>query len=68
MTLPRMQRASGRVRLVFKRTGPSTSPDVLFQEGSARARLPRAFDQGQEVVLINTAGGLAGGDRFSTEI
>lgn len=64
----RMQRANGRLRLLFKRTGNVTTPQILFQEGSAKARLPRAFGRRQEVVLINTAGGLAGGDTFSTEI
>ena len=67
-TPPRMQRASGRVRLAFRQTGTTTTPDVLFQEGSAKARLPRTFGEGQQVVLINTAGGLAGGDQFLTEI
>ena len=64
----RLQRASGGLRLAFRRRGDVTALHTLFQEGSAKARLPRAFHQPPEAVLINTAGGLAGGDRFSTEI
>lgn len=63
-----MQRARGAVRMAFRRRDDVTALRTLFQEGSAKARLPRAFAQPPEAVLINTAGGLAGGDRFSTEI
>lgn len=64
----RLQRASGGLRMAFRRRGDVTVPRTLFQEGSAKARLPKAFQQPPEAVLINTAGGLTGGDRFSTEI
>lgn len=64
----RLQRASGVVRLAFRRRGGVAALQTLFQEGSAKARLPRTFSQPPEAILINTAGGLAGGDRFSTEI
>ena len=64
----RLQRANGALRLAFGRRGDITALKTLYQEGSAKARLPRAFWQPPEVVLINTAGGLAGGDSFSTEI
>jgi urease accessory protein len=64
----RLQRASGAVRMAFRQRGEVTALRTLFQEGSAKARLPRAFSQPPEAILINTAGGLAGGDRFSTEI
>ncbi|MEM9627343.1 MAG: urease accessory protein UreD [Pseudomonadota bacterium] len=37
----------------------------LYQQGSAKARLPTTFDGGPpEAVLINLAGGLTGGDRL----
>ncbi|MEZ5780367.1 MAG: urease accessory protein UreD [Rhizobiaceae bacterium] len=64
----RLQRANGALCLAFGRRGDITALKTLYQEGSAKARLPRAFWQPPEVVLINTAGGLAGGDSFSTEI
>lgn len=64
----RHQRARGRLRLAFRRRGGRTRLKELFQEGSAKARLPRAFAEPPEAILINTAGGLAGGDRFCSEI
>lgn len=36
----------------------------LYQEGAAKIRLPRADSDPLEAVLINTAGGLTGGDRL----
>ncbi|HMG49939.1 MAG TPA: urease accessory protein UreD [Inquilinus sp.] len=60
-----LARARGRLDLAFKRRGAETVLDVLFQEGCAKARFPR-----QEAgaltgaVLLNTAGGLTGGDRL----
>jgi urease accessory protein len=64
----RLQRASGSLRMAFRRRGDVSALRTLFQEGSAKARLPKAFQQPPEAVLINTAGGLTGGDRFSTEV
>ncbi|MDR6287851.1 MULTISPECIES: urease accessory protein UreD [Inquilinus] len=64
MAVP-LARARGRLNLAFKRRGAETVLDVLFQEGCAKARFPR-----QEAgalagaVLLNTAGGLTGGDRL----
>lgn len=40
----------------------------LAESGSARARLPNVPGGPPEAVLINTAGGIAGGDVFETEI
>lgn len=63
-----LQRARGAVRLAFRRRGAVTAARTLYQEGSAKVRMPVAFAQPPEAILINTAGGLAGGDRFSTEV
>ena len=63
---PAMQRARGTVRAAFKRRGEATVIDRLYQGGSARLRLPRTT--GAEAVLLNTAGGVTGGDRFETTI
>ena len=38
--------------------------DRLFQQGCAKARLPAPGGSAPEVVLINTAGGVTGGDRI----
>ncbi|AKI01598.1 urease accessory protein UreH [Hoeflea sp. IMCC20628] len=60
-----MQRTQGGGRLSVKLTSGQSRIDRLFQEGAARIRVPRV-PQGSplEAVLINTAGGLTGGDRM----
>ncbi|MBV6648380.1 MAG: urease accessory protein UreD [Hoeflea sp.] len=60
-----MQRTRGAGRLSVKLSAGQSRIDRLFQEGSARIRLPRvARGAPLEAVLINTAGGLTGGDRM----
>ena len=66
---PRMQRTTGALRMGFTQDGTSTRLDVFFQQGAARARLPRVpAGEPPEAVLINTAGGLTGGDRMRLEV
>lgn len=60
-----LERAEGEIRLGFRAQGGRSRLFDLFQQGSARARLPRIADLCPEAVLINTAGGLTGGDRMS---
>lgn len=59
------QRAFGRGRLTVRAEGGRTRLDRLYQEGSAKLRLPRARGAGLEAVMINSAGGMTGGDRFA---
>ena len=61
-TLPRSR---GTVRLSLKRDGENTVIGTLYEMGCLRARFPRP-DRAQmpEVVLMNTAGGLTGGDQI----
>ncbi len=59
---PRMQRTRGVGRLTVRHAEGRTRLAELFQEGSAKIRLPRAEGDGLEAVLINTAGGVTGGD------
>ncbi|HET6630253.1 MAG TPA: urease accessory protein UreD [Woeseiaceae bacterium] len=41
----------------------------LFQEGCLKLRLPRPVREGEaDLVIMNTAGGLTGGDRLSIEV
>lgn len=64
---PKLQRAEGRIRISFRRRGGATCLDRLYQEGSAKIRLPRRIGgAATEAVVINTAGGLTGGDALST--
>lgn len=65
---PSRQRAEGRVRLVAARFGKATGVAALSEQGSARLRLPRARGSALDAVLINTGGGITGGDVFDTAI
>jgi urease accessory protein len=63
----RQPRAEGHARVASKlRDGRSVLAD-LHERGSAKARLPRIHAAGLEAVLLNTAGGVTGGDRFLYE-
>ncbi|PZM14017.1 urease accessory protein UreD [Rhizobium tubonense] len=60
----RPQRAQGRGHLAAKALDGRTRLAEFFQEGAAKIRLPDTFDNSMEAVIINTAGGLTGGDRM----
>ena len=64
-----LQRASGLGRVVLKSSDGRTGIDDLFQRSPVRIIFPRSVDGAlEEAVLINTAGGIAGGDRLEYEI
>lgn len=60
----RPQRAWGRGRLVAKPLAGRTRLQEFYQEGCAKIRLPEMFDGRMEAVLINSSGGLTGGDQM----
>ena len=62
------QRTSGTGRVSAKSAGGKTRLDVFYQEGAAKIRIPESFDGAMEAVLINTSGGLTGGDRLQWEL
>ena len=62
------QRAVGRVTLSVARFGGRSGVARLAESGSARVRLPRTREAPVEAVLINTAGGIAAGDRFDVAL
>lgn len=57
-----MQRSRGAGRIGTKVRDGGTRLDVFYQEGCCKIRLPRGQGDALEAVLINTAGGLTGGD------
>ena len=61
----RLQRATGRAAVAFGTRVGRTHLTHLHQSGSAKAFLPRVHGPVPEVVFLNTAGGLTGGDRLS---
>ena len=66
----RMQRAFGVGGISTQQRDGGTHLATLYQEGSAKIRLPNTHSSALEAVLINTAGGLTGGDvmRWSAEL
>jgi urease accessory protein len=66
---PRHQRTEGAARISFKYDRGATRLDRLYQSGAAKVKLPDVFDgEPTQGVLINTAGGLTGGDRMAVEV
>jgi len=64
-----LPRTEGSVRLGFKQEGGETRLATLRQSGAARVRFPKpAAGAMPEAVLLNTAGGLTGGDRIDIEV
>ncbi len=57
------QRAHGRAEVTV--SGSGNRLERLYQSGSAKAFLPRVHVPVPEVVFLNTAGGLTGGDQMS---
>ena len=60
--LPRLQRARGEGRIETQLIDGRTRLATLYQDGCAKIRLPNTHDESLQAVLINTAGGLTGGD------
>ncbi|AXS42327.1 urease accessory protein [Breoghania sp. L-A4] len=60
----RLQRALGTARVSFKLRDGDTVLDGLGQSGCTKIRLPRSRDENPVAVLLNTAGGITGGDRL----
>src|SRR5262249_53753995 len=61
-------RAIGRLAFAVKSTGSITRRARVHEEGPLRVRCPGRPGRELEAVLLNTAGGMAGGDRFEIEI
>lgn len=60
------QRSSGAGRLSVVSRDGETRLEGLFQQGCAKLRIPKGRDRSiLEAVMINTAGGMTGGDRLA---
>jgi urease accessory protein len=60
-----LQRSRGSVRVTLKRRSGRARLGELYQSGCGKAFLPRVDGPEPEVVFLNTAGGLTGGDRLA---
>jgi urease accessory protein len=61
-------RAWSRVSLTVADHDGAARPRHLAEEGSLRLRFPAACAGAQEAVLVNTGGGIAGGDRLTIDL
>lgn len=61
----RLERVNGAAGVALSRRAGAVRLDRLEQRGSAKAFLPRIHGPVPEVVFLNTAGGLTGGDRLA---
>jgi urease accessory protein len=59
-------RAVGRITLTVENDGRRSRRSGLYEDGPLRARFPHG--PSLEAVIVNTAGGVAGGDRFSLDV
>lgn len=66
--MPAHVRADGGVRVRFGLTGSRTVRLEVAESGGYRVRFPTTFNESCEAVLINTGGGMTGGDRFNASI
>jgi len=66
---PTLERADGGVRLKLGLRDGRTRIETLYQRAPARILFPNVpSDQPAQAVLINTAGGIVGGDNLTTEV
>src|SRR3982751_2212015 len=63
-----MQRARGEGRVVATTRNSKTEIARLYQEGCAKIRLPHTHSDALQAVLMNTAGGLTGGDHVQWSV
>lgn len=61
---PSHQRARGTGELVVATIDGTTSIQRLYQKGCAKIRVPRSTSKYLEAVMINTSGGMTGGDEL----
>ncbi|AVX05783.1 urease accessory protein UreD [Maritalea myrionectae] len=59
-----MQRAKGCARIGFTHKSGSTRLESLHQSGCLKALLPNVHNTSPEIVFVNTAGGITGGDQL----
>jgi urease accessory protein len=64
-----LQRAEGSGRIVLSGSDKGTRVMDVFQRAPIRIMFPRTADDAlDEAVLVNTAGGIAGGDRLEMDV
>ena len=64
LTSPKLQRAHGQIALTFC----GNKLEELYQSGCAKLMLPKTYGDMTEAVMLNTSGGITGGDRLNVKI
>ena len=61
-------RARGRIALTVAAADGTTHRSRIVEDGSLRVRFPGPTSRDLEAVIVNTAGGIAGGDRLDVSV
>jgi urease accessory protein len=61
-------RSAGRIALSVAVTGAVTRRRQVYEDGPLRVRFPNSRARALEAMIVNTAGGIAGGDRHDLDI
>jgi urease accessory protein len=61
-------RAAGRIALAVAPQGGVTRRRQVYEDGPLRVRFPNSSRPALEAMIVNTAGGIAGGDRHGLDI
>jgi urease accessory protein len=61
-------RAAGRIALTVGAETGATRRQRVYEDGPLRVRFPNSDGDALDAVIVNTAGGIAGGDRHDIEI
>jgi urease accessory protein len=61
-------RSTGRIALSVAMRDGVTRRRQIYEDGPLRVRFPNTFNHAPEAVVINSAGGIAGGDRHDIEV
>jgi urease accessory protein len=61
-------RATGHIALSVAAADGVTRRQTVHEDGSLRVRFPNSQPEALEAVIVNTGGGMTGGDRFAIEL
>jgi urease accessory protein len=61
-------RSAGRIALSVAAAGSVTRRRQVYEDGPLRVRFPNSGARALEAMIVNTAGGIAGGDRHDLDI
>lgn len=63
-----LQRAQGAAHFSWKTSSAATHLDELYQKGCMKVRFPKTFGSPPQGILLNTSGGVTGGDELNVSV